>query len=182
MSVFSQQLIQQYGGVTDYRFSSIKQLKTATTLSGTAFASVLRFEPWEEESIKPLLDLHPVAVWSELSMKLAPRAGIFGRMCTFYGGWSAAGAPTPKSVADMMRLNGAVGITYGGTGDPGTIATQITCAFDHTMQDILKSPYGDTVRPVFFYCFIENSVLSTAADADRFMISFTGKFHVHGRY
>jgi len=180
-STFAEQLIAQYGGPEDYKFAVAKQLKVPTTLSST-FGQVLRFEPWNDPSAATLLSLHPVAIWSELSVRLAPRAGIYGRMCTFYGGWAASGVATPTTVGDMVSLHSAIDVTYGGTGDPGTVKVSIPCIFDNTMQDILKAPYGETGRPVFFYCFIENPVVDKVADADRFMLTFTGKFQVKGRY
>lgn len=180
-SPFAQQLITQYGGVIDYRYAAAKQLKTATTLSAE-FGGVQRFEPWTNTNAAGLLRHHPVAVWKNLAVRVAPRSGIYGRMCTFYGGWGASGMLTPTTVEEMVALHGAIDITYGGTGDPGTMRTEIPCIFDNTMQDILKAPYGEAARPVFFYCFVETPVIKDAADADRFMLTFHGSFIVEGRY
>lgn len=175
-------LITEYGGPDDYKFSGAVQIKTATTLA-TEFTKVTRYEPWTNTNTKDLLKHHPIAIWTELAMSLAPRAGIYGRMCTFYGGWAAAGIPDPKTVEDMIGLHGAVNVTYGGTGDPGTVTLTIPCIFDHTMKDLLKAPGSEAdSRPVFFYCFTEVDVVDKARDADRFMLSFRGKFTLHGRY
>jgi len=178
---FAESLIQQYGTVEDYKFSAALQLKTATTLN-TEFGKVMRFEPWENKSAKALLAFHPVAIWKQLEVRLAPRAGVYGRMCSFYGGWGAAEMKTPETVEEMVALHGAIDVTYGGTGDPGSVRTDIPCMFDNTMQDILKSPYGDGSRPVFFYCFTESSVVDKVADADRFMLTFKGSYILKGRY
>jgi len=178
---FAESLIQQYGTVEDYKFSAALQLKTATTLSAE-FGKVMRFEPWENKSAKALLAFHPVAIWKQLEVRLAPRAGVYGRMCSFYGGWGAAEMKTPETVEEMVALHGAIDVTYGGTGDPGSVRTDIPCMFDNTMQDILKSPYGDGSRPVFFYCFTESSVVDKVADADRFMLTFKGSYILKGRY
>jgi len=180
-SSFAQQLIDQYGDPQDYRFASAVQLKEATTLS-TEFAKVLKYEPWTSSSAKNLLEFHPVAIWTSLEVRLAPRAGIYGRMCTFYGGWAASGAPTPKTVQDMVALHGAIDVTYGGTGDPGTVRVNIPCVFDDTLQDVLKAPYGDQGRPVFFYCFTEAAIIDKPGNADRFMLTFKGTYQVKGRY
>lgn len=178
---FATQLIEQYGGAEDYKFATAVQLKTATTL-GQTFGIVTRFEPWTNTKAKELLAYHPVAIWVSLRVQLEPRAGIYGRMCTFYGGWGASSMPAPTTVGDMVSLHGAVSSSYGGTGDPGTVKVDIPCNFDNTMQDILKAPYGDGARPVFFYCFIETDVVDKPADADRFMLTFRGSFIVKGRY
>lgn len=178
---FANQLIEQFGGVSGYKFSAAVQLKAATSLT-TTFGAVRRFEPWASSCCRDLLQHHPVAVFSELQVRLAPRAGIYGRMCTFYGGWGASGMPTPTTVEEMVALHGAIDVTYGGTGDPGSVKTVIACNFDNTMQDVLKAPYGDGGRPVFFYCFTEADVVDKPADADRFMLTFTGQFDLHGRY
>jgi len=178
---FATQLVEQYGGQENYKFSAAKQLKAATTLT-TLFGSVTRFEPWTAAAAKDLLRHHPVAIWESLEVRLAPRAGIYGRMCTFYGGWGASGMPTPTTVEDMVALHGAIDVTYGGTGDPGTIRVSIPCAFDNTMQDVLKAPYGDQGRPVFFYCFTETAVVDKVTDADRFMLTFRGSYVLKGRY
>lgn len=180
-TAFANSLIEQYGSIEDYKFSAAIQLKTATSLS-TEFGRVMRFEPWEHKSAKTLLEYHMVAIWNSLEVRLAPRAGVYGRMCSFYGGWGASSMPTPKTVEDMVALHGAIDVTYGGTGDPGTIRVNIPCNFDNTMQDILKTPYGDGVRPVFFYCFTESDVVDKPIDADRFMLTFQGSYILKGRY
>jgi hypothetical protein len=180
-SAFATQLIDQFGGPEDYKFSAALQLKTATSLS-SSFGAVTRFEPWNNTAAKELLKHHPVAIWTDLEVRLAPRAGIYGRMCTFYGGWAAAGVVTPTTVEEMVALHNAVDVTYGGTGDPGTIRASIPCNFDTTMQDILKAPYGDSGRPVFFYCFTEAAVVDKPVDADRFMLTFRGRYQLKGRY
>jgi len=175
-------LIAEYGGPGAYKFAGAVQVKVATTL-GTTFGSVTRYEPWGNTKAKTLLEHHPVAIWESLSVRLAPRAGIYGRMCTFYGGWAASGVKTPTTVEEMVALHGAIDVTYGGTGDPGTVKVSIPCEFDDTMKDILRGPSSeDGCRPVFFYCFVETDVVDKAKDADRFMLTFVGAYTLHGRY
>lgn len=178
---FAQQLIEQYGGPEEYKFSAAVQLKQATTLS-TTFGRVERYEPWTNTTASALLAHHPVGIWIDLEVRLAPRSGIYGRMCSFYGGWGPSGMTTPKNVEEMIALRGSIDVTYGGTGDPGTVRTSIPCVFDNTMQDIFKTPYGDGTRPVFFYCFTETNVVDKVPDADRFMLTFRGQYQVKGRY
>lgn len=180
-SATATRLIAEYGSDRDYKFAGSVQLKAATKLSST-FGAVVRYEPWNNSSAKELLRHHPVAVWTELQVRLAPRPGIYGRMCTFYGGWAAADVVTPTTVEEMVSLHGAIDVTYGGTGDPGTVRQQIRCEFDDTMKDLLKGPDNAGSRPVFFYCFTEVDVVDKPADADRFMLTFTGKYQLHGRY
>jgi hypothetical protein len=103
-------------------------------------------------------------------------------MCTFYGGWAAAGVVTPTTAEEMVALHGAIDVTYGGTGDPGTVKVQIPCEFDDTMKDLLKGPDNDNSRPVFFYAFTETDVVDKPANSDRFMLTFKGKYTLHGRY
>jgi len=178
----AQRLIAEYGGPQDYRFAGSKQVKIATTL-GAEFGQVMRYEPWTNASAKELLKHHPVAIWKDLIVRLAPRAGIYGRMCTFYGGWAASGVTTPTTVDQMVSLHGAIDVTYGGTGDPGTVRVTIPCGFDDTMKDILKGPSSENdCRPVFFYCFTEINVIEEASDGDRFMLTFQGTYTLHGRY
>jgi len=174
-------LIAEYGSDQDYKFAGALQLKTATTLSST-FGNVLRYEPWTNTGAKELLKHHPVAVWKQLTVRLAPRPGIYGRMCTFYGGWAAAGVEKPTTVEEMISLHGAIDVTYGGTGDPGTVRMEIPCVFDDTMKDLLKGPDNDSARPVFFYCFTEAAVVDKPPDSDRFMLTFKGSYTLHGRY
>lgn len=176
-------LIAEYGGPEDYKFAGAVQLKAATTIKGSTLACVTRYEPWTNKGAADLLKYHPVAVWKELDVRLAPRAGIYGRMCTFYGGWAAAGVVTPTTVEEMVSLHGAIDVTYGGTGDPGTVRVTIKCDFDDTMKDVLRGPSSeDGTRPVFFYAFTESDVADKALDADRFMLTFRGKYTLHGRY
>lgn len=178
----STRLISEYGGPEDYKFAGAVQVKAATTLAAE-FGQVTRYTPWTNASAMELLKHHPVAIWKELEVKLAPRSGIYGRMCTFYGGWAAHGVTTPATVEEMVALHGAIDVTYGGTGDPGTVRVSIPCDFDDTMKDILKAPSSEEgSRPVFFYCFTEVDVVDNAKDGDRFMLTFKGKYTLHGRY
>lgn len=183
-SAFATQLVNNFGGPKEYRFSEAIQLKTATSLKSSEIAIVSKYEPWNNKGAKELLNHHPVAIWSNLSVRLAPRAGIYGRMCTFYGGWAAAGMTAPKTIQDMVSLHGAIDVTYGGTGDPGTVMAEIPCQFDDTMQDLLKVPYGEAGRPVFYYFFTEQDVVTGENKnvADRFMLTFRGGYELHGRY
>lgn len=175
-------LISEYGGREDYKFAGAVQVKLATTLT-TTFGKVTRYEPWNNGHAKDLLKHHPIAIWRELEVRLAPRSGIYGRMCTFYGGWAAAGVATPTTVEDMVSLHNAIDVTYGGTGDPGTVKVTIPCHFDDTMKDILKGSSSENdSRPVFFYCFVEVDVIDKARDGDRFMLTFKGSYTLHGRY
>jgi len=180
-SLTSTRLIAEYGSDQDYNFAGAVQVKTATTLT-TTFGAVMRYEPWTNAGAKELLKYHPIGVWKELSVRLAPRPGIYGRMCTFYGGWAAAGVVTPTTAEEMVALHGAIDVTYGGTGDPGTVKVQISCEFDDTMKDLLKGPDNDNSRPVFFYAFTETDVVDKPANSDRFMLTFKGKYTLHGRY
>lgn len=180
-SLTATRLIAEYGSDLDYKFAGSVQLKTATTL-GSTFGTVHRYEPWNNASAKTLLVYHPVAVWKQLSVRLAPRSGIYGRMCTFYGGWAASALETPTTVDDMVNLHGAIDVTYGGTGDPGTVRVEIPCQFDDTMKDLLKGPDNQGSRPVFFYCFVESAVVDKPTDSDRFMLTFKGSYTLHGRY
>lgn len=179
---FAEQLIEQYGTPTDYRFAAVLMLSNAQAVTGTKFNLVNKFEPWTEERTKSLLGFHPVAIWNRLEVRIAPRAGVFGRMCTFYGGWAPSGVKAPTTVEEMMALHNAVDVTYGGAGDPGLIRQVIACPFDDTLQDILKAPYGDASRPVFYYAFSEVDVVTTVKEAPRFMLTFQGSYVLKGRY
>jgi len=175
-------LVEEYGGQTDYKFAGAVQVKASTTLT-TQFALVNKYEPWSNADARGLLRHHPVAIWKDLSVSLAPRAGCYGRMCTFYGGWAADGADPPKTIEAMMRLHNAVDVTYGGTGDPGMTRMTLACAFDDTMKDIMKGPSSEAgCRPVFYYCFTEVDIVDKTKDSDRFMLTFQGKYTLHGRY
>jgi len=180
-SATASRLINEYGSEQGYKFAGAVQLKTSTTLAST-FGKVTRYEPWNNANAKELLKHHPVAVWKHLDVRLAPRPGIYGRMCTFYGGWAAAGVVTPTTVEEMVSLHDAIDVTYGGTGDPGTIRVQVSCNFDDTMKDLFKGPDNENSRPVFFYCFTETNVIDKPADTDRFMLTFKGEYTLHGRY
>jgi len=125
---------------------------------------------------------HPVAWWRNLSVIIAPMPGVYGRMCTFYGGWAANGIKRPSTLSDMLALHGGVMMTFGGTGDPGVNSTVISCPFNDTMADILKTPYNGDVRPVFYYCFVEMKLSDSAPDADRFVLHFKGEYEVQGKY
>ncbi len=180
-SNFANQLIEHYGTPTNYKLSAAKALKTSTKLT-TEFTSVQCYEPWNDVAIKPMLDLHPVAIWEELHVTLAPNTGVYGRMCTFYGGWSSQAAPRPTTLADMVALHNSIYKTYGGTGDPGVQQVTIPCPVQENNMDILKAPYGDGVRPVFYYCFTEHDLVTAVKDADRFTLLFKGTYQVKGRF
>lgn len=178
----AERLIAEHGDKDDYRFSAAVQVKTCTTLT-SEFSHVNRYEPWTNSDAKDLLKHHPIAIWRDLEVHLAPRGGVYGRMCTFYGGWAAAGITAPRTVGQMVNLHGSIDVTYGGTGDPGTVKVGIPCSFDNTMKDILKGTISDdSARPVFFYCFTEQDVVTGAKDVDRFMLTFRGSYTLHGRY
>jgi hypothetical protein len=179
-STTANRLIEEYGSQKDYKFAAAVQVKTATK-PGTHI-DVVRYQPWDNPKARQLLQHHPVAIWKDLVMSLAPRSGIYGRMCTFYGGWAANDVPTPTTVDEMISLHGAIDVTYGGTGDPGTVKVAIPCDFDDTMKDLLKGPECGGSRPVFFYCFTEINVIDKPSEADRFMMTFRGTFELHGRY
>lgn len=181
-SAFTTQLIAQYGPAGNYKYSDAVQLKTATTLKSTGFAMINKCEPWNNTKAKGLLDHHPVAWWNSLSVSVSALPGVYGRMCTIYGGWASEGMSSPKTVDDMLGLHAAFTKTCGGTGDPGVFSTVIPCPFDDTMTDTLKTPYNGDVRPVFYYCFIEVDLIDKAPDSDRFLLHFNGGYEVQGRF
>jgi hypothetical protein len=181
-SVFTEQLIAQYGPPGKYRFNDTPTTGTATTLRSGAIQNVSRVMPWQNTQAGSILAYHPVAWWSDLTVTIHALPGVYGRMCTFYGGWGAAGAPTPQTLSDMMALHGAFTRTWGGTGDPGTSSATVPCVFNDTMTDTLKTPYNDGVRAVFYYCFFETALTDKAPDSDRFMLQFVGSFNVQGTY
>lgn len=178
---FATQLINAYAKPEYYIYSDAIQVKTAVTLAAT-FSAVNMVEPWEETKTEGLLQHHPVAWFRSLSATIVPLPGIFGRMCTLYGGWAAKGVSRPATVADFMRLHGAFTRTFGGVGDPGTTAIVINCTFDDTMTEVLKTPYNTEARAVFYYAFLEVDITDKAQDADRFMIHMRGEYEVQGRY
>jgi len=181
-SAFTQQLISQYGAAGNYKYSHATLLKVATSMTATGFAAVNKHQAWAHPHAKTLLDHHPVAWWNEFSVTISALPGVFGRMCTFYGGWAPFGAPMPKTIDEMLNLNGALAQTCGGTGDPGTFSVTIPCPFNDTMTDTLKTPYNETVRAVFYYCFVELDLIEKAKDSDRFLLHFRGTYEVQGRF
>lgn len=180
-SAFSQQLIDQAGPVDGYLHIDPVALDTATTLA-TTFVNVSKYEPWEHDKTKVLVERHPVAVWRSLSCKISSREGSFGRMVTLYCGWSSNGASAPRTVRDMANLKGSFMRTFGGTGDPGMFSVVLSCPFDGTMTDTLAAPYNGGVRPVFYYCFTEVELTATPPDAMRAMLEFNGHYDVFGRF
>lgn len=178
---FAQQLISQYAKPTVYLYDDAVQVKEATSLT-TTFRAVKKVEPWENAKTSGLLAHHPVAWWQSLKVTIVPMPGVYGRMCTFYGGWASNGVAKPATVTDMLSLHGAIVKTYGGTGDPGVISMELPCVFNDTMADILKAPYNESVRPVFYYCFLEVNLVDKPQDADRFLLHFRGEYEVQGRY
>lgn len=156
---FVRQLLEQYSEPTSYIHSQTVQVKKPTSLSDV-FGIVNLVQPWKSKNTADLLVFHPAAVWLNLSVDIYPLAGIYGRMCTFYGGWGASGGKIPASVSDMLALHGATMKSFGGTGDPGTMSVHSICPFNDTMADVLKAPYNDGVRPVYYYCFVELALVT----------------------
>lgn len=181
-NAFAQQLINQYGAPGNYRFSDTVALKTATTIQNGEFGNVLVMQPWNNTVAKGILDHHPVAWWEELSVTVHPSSGAYGRMCSFYGGWSASGSPRPTTLDEILALHGAFTRTWGGTGDPGVSPISVSCNFNDTMTEVLKTPYNESVRPVFYYCFVEQALIDKVIDSDRFLLHFKGTFNVQGKY
>lgn len=180
-SAFAQQLITQYAKPEFYVHSETVQVKMPVALADI-FSQINLVQPWVSIKTAGLLVHHPVAWWRSLSVGIVPMPGVYGRMCTFYGGWAASGSARPTTVSDMLALHGAVVKTYGGTGDPGVTSLTVPCPFDDTMADILKTPYNNSVRPVYYYCFIEVNLIDKPQDADRFLLHFRGEYEVQGRF
>jgi len=180
-SAFATTLIEMVGPVDGYIHTDPISLDTATTLS-TRFALVNKYEPWTMVTTKSMLSQHPVAVWRQLSAHIRSREGSYGRMVTLYCGWANHGASAPTTVRDMANLKGHFSKTFGGTGDPGMFSVSIPCPFDGTMTDVLKTPFNEGTRPVFYYCFTEVKLATEPPDAMRALIEFDGHFDVYGRY
>jgi ABC-type uncharacterized transport system permease subunit len=180
-SAFSEQLIAQAGPVDGYLHIDPQPVEDATKLD-KAFGAVNRYEPWTHKQTEDLLKYHPVAVWRNLSVTIASREGSFGRMITFYGGWSSAGAAPPKTVHDMAALKSCVIRTFGGTGDPGMFNQVVPCPFDGVMTDTLNTPYNAGVRAVFYYAFTEVELTDKAPKSMRALLLFRGHYDVYGRY
>lgn len=158
-TAFVRQLLEQYSEPVSYLHSQTIQSKKPTSLS-SVFGLVNMVQPWNSKAVADLLVYQPAAVWLNLSVDVFPLAGIYGRMCTFYGGWGASGGNAPTTVSEMLALNGAVIKSFGGTGDPGTISIHSICPFNDTMADVLKTPYNEGVRPVYYYCFTELALIT----------------------
>jgi hypothetical protein len=181
MPTFAEKLAEEIGPFDGYLLQDPVQLREATTLSGNKLASVSRYNPWEHSTTSTVLALHAAAIYRTLSVRIISREGVYGRMCTLYCGWRAAGANAPTTVAGMLALKGAFSRTIGGTGDPGMFSQTIPCPFDGAMEKVLKAPYNEGVRPVFYYAFVETVLTKEPPDADRFVLEFEGHFDVFGR-
>jgi hypothetical protein len=181
-SAFAQRVIEETGPVDGYLLIDPVFVETATTEKAGKLGAVSRYEPWTHEKTKLMLETHPVAIWREFKVTISSRAGVFGRMCTFYGGWARADALAPTTVTGVLNLRGSVMKTVGGTGDPGMWSTTIGAPFTDGMADVLQVPYNQGVRPVFYYCFVETELTDKAPKADRFCLNFYGHFDVYGRY
>jgi len=181
-SQFLSQIIAEVGPVDGYLHVDPILLDTPTTLATSTFANVSKYQPWTVADTAAMLNRHPVAGWRSLSATVSSRPGVYGRMCTFYGGWSANDAAAPTTVREMRQLKGAVMTTVGGTGDPGMYRVVIPAPFDGTMSDVLKTRYNEGVRAVFYYCFTEIDLATSPPTADRFCIEFDGHYDVYGRY
>jgi hypothetical protein len=181
-SKFAQEIIEQVGPVDGYILIDPILIATPTTITSNKLMLVSKYEPWNHAETKTLLNLHPVAVWRKLSVTVSSRAGVFGRMCTFYGGWAAADMPAPSTIAQMRSLHGAVMRTVGGTGDPGLWTQTVTANFDGTVSDVLKTRYNQGVRAVFYYAFTETNLSKEPPNTDRFSLEFDGHYDVYGRF
>lgn len=181
MPTFAERLAEEVGPFDGYLLLDPVQLRAPTTLSGVKIASVERYNPWENTATESVLVHHAAAIFRSLSVRIVSREGVYGRMCTLYCGWRAAGAPAPTTVAGMLSLKGAFSRTIGGTGDPGMFSQTIPCPFDGAMEKVLKTPYNLGVRAVFYYCFIETVLTKEPPDADRFVLEFEGHYDVFGR-
>lgn len=181
-SAFTQQLIDHYGPPGSYRYNEVVMVKQASSATTAGVSHINRLEPWSSTGVAGILQHHPVAWWDNLSVSIQAMPGVYGRMCTFYGGWASAGTAAPTSIEAMLQLQGSFTRTWGGTGDPGTTNAVIPCTFNATMSDVMKTPYNEGVRPVFYYFFLEVELIDKAKDSDRFLLHFNGTFDVQGKY
>lgn len=180
-SAFAQRVIEEAGEVDGYLHIDPVSLETATTATAGKLAIVSKYEPWTMADTKSMLDHHPVAVWRNLKVTVTSRAGVFGRMVTFYGGWTAHDSPAPTTIKEMRKLRGAIMRTVGGTGDPGMWSVTSEARFDGGMSDVLKTRYNAGVRAVFYYAFTEQTLVESAPKTERFMMEFDGHYDVFGR-
>jgi hypothetical protein len=181
MTTFAARLAAEVGPFDGYILLDPVQVRDATALTNVRFGAVTRYEPWSHNTTATVLSLHTAAVYRSLSVRISSREGVYGRMCTLYCGWKAAGAAAPTTTAGMASLKGAFSRTLGGTGDPGTFERVLDCPFDGAMERVLKTPYNEGIRPVFYYCFVETALTADPPDADRFVLEFQAHYDVLGR-
>lgn len=106
-STFAQQLITQYAKPEFYVHSETVQVKRPVALT-SFFSQIKLVQPWMSTKTAELLVHHPVAWWRSLSVDIVPMPGVYGSMCTFYGGWAASGIARPTTVSDMLALHGSI--------------------------------------------------------------------------
>lgn len=181
-TAFANRIVEEAGAVDGYLHIDLVALDKPTQIANNKLALVNRYDPWELNDTKVLLDRHPVAVWRALSVTISSRPGVFGRMVTFYGGWAAYDSPAPATIRDMRALRGAVMRTVGGVGDPGLWTQTIAATFDGGMSDVLKTRYNTGVRAVFYFAFTESELSSTAPKTERFVLEFDGHYDLYGRF
>lgn len=87
--------------------SETVQVKRPVALT-SVFSQINLVQPWMSTKTAELLVHHPVAWWRSLSVDIVPMPGVYGRMCTFYGGWAASGIARPTTVSDMLALHGSI--------------------------------------------------------------------------
>lgn len=181
-SAFAQRIIEEVGPVDGYLHIDPVSLETPSTSASGKLSTVFRYDPWLHTTTKAMLDHHPVAVWRNLSVTIASRPGVYGRMVTLYAGWAPQDMPAPSTIREMRSLKGAVMKTVGGTGDPGMWSQNLPAPFDGSMSDVLKTRYNTGVRAVFYYAFTEQELTEKAPKTERFTLEFDGHYDVYGRF
>jgi hypothetical protein len=165
-----------------HRFAEAIYLETAGTIKAGAIAGAGTWEPWKQARAAKILELHPLAVWVSLSVRITSGQGIFGRGVTLHYAWSHEGEKAPATIAEFVQMFGYTTHTIGGTSDPASFGVVISAPFNETRSDVMKAsnfPVGGKLT--MHYLFTEEKFGTTQLTGERFSIVATGEYEVFGQ-
>jgi hypothetical protein len=174
--------------VTDEKVASevhvdtVRLTEAAVVSTSDAISKVDVYKFWTHQDTKSVLDRHPAAIWTQLSMKMGQGPGLFGRAVTLHYGWGYDGMPIPTTVKQMSALFGYQCHVFGGVFSLTDEQVTIRAPFNSARSDVAKAnQFMVGGRIVMFYFFEESDLGKTQGAGPRVTFRFDGVFDVYDR-
>jgi len=157
-------------------------LDISTTVIDGKIGSVQVYKYWEYPATKVILDRHPAAIWTRLSMKMAQGTGLFGRAVTLHYGWSHEAVAAPTTLTEMSKLYGYQCHVFGGVFSLTDEQVTIAAPFNSARSNVAKvNQFVVGGRIVMFYFFQESKLGTSQAEGPRISFRFDGQFDLYDR-